>query len=384
MSRSIADDTIATHCSSRLVAGSRLLPLRSRPRSRLDNAAESRSYPLHRENRRVSPELTVIVVNHNTRDDLVACLGSLPAAAASLPTEVIVVDSASDDGSIEAVRGAFKAARVLPCTSNRGFAHACNLGMEAARAPLAAVLNADVLCAPGCLDRMASFLRERPRAGAVGPLLRNSDGSLQTSAYRFPTLPVEFVGIFGLRSLLPLEALRRSPRVQRLLPRTGHFDAHDRTRRVDYVTGACIVLRRDAFEQIGGFDENFFLYYEEIDLCRRLHAAGWHVFHLPEATAVHHLNRSGEQQPRLTFLARQQSRLRFHAKHRGPAAFLALRAMLGARVAAAGVGRRVGRPLLRTDGLGSEHYFQVLRWCRRPSSMPAGHPDAAPASAPND
>jgi GT2 family glycosyltransferase len=125
---------------------------------------------------------------------------------------------------------------------------------------------------------------------------------------------------------------------------------------------------------VGGFDEDFFLYYEEIDLCRRLRDHGWQVFHLPEASAVHHLNRSGAQRPALTFLARQQSRLRFHAKHRGPVAFLALRTMLGAKVAAAGLRRRVS-PRARSAGdLDAAYYAQVLRWCRTPGSLPAGPP----------
>jgi len=321
----------------------------------------------------VTPDVTVVIVNHNTKDDLLACLESLAAAAADLRLQVLVVDNHSSDGSADAVARSCPQARLLIPPTNTGFGHACNLGIAEAEAPFVAFLNADIVCGSGCLERMVDLLDAQPRAAAVGPLLRNSDGTLQTSAYRFPTLPVEFAGIYGLRSLLPIDSLRRS-RARALFPATGHFDPHDELREVDYVTAACVVVRRAAVEQIGGFDEDFFLYYEEIDLCRRLGASGWRVFHLPEAHAIHHLNRSGAQQPTLVFLARQQSRLRFHAKYRGPLGFLGLRAMLGVRVAAAELRSRLAPRAGPPGSLDASHYRQVLRWCYDPASLPNGSP----------
>ena len=320
----------------------------------------------------MTPDVTVVIVNHNTKDDLLACLESL-AAAADLRLQVLVVDNHSSDGSADAVARSCPQARLLIPPTNTGFGHACNLGIAEAEAPFVAFLNADIVCGSGCLERMVDLLDAQPRAAAVGPLLRNSDGTLQTSAYRFPTLPVEFAGIYGLRSLLPIDSLRRS-RARALFPATGHFDPHDELREVDYVTAACVVVRRAAVEQIGGFDEDFFLYYEEIDLCRRLGASGWRVFHLPEAHAIHHLNRSGAQQPTLVFLARQQSRLRFHAKYRGPLGFLGLRAMLGVRVAAAELRSRLAPRAGPPGSLDASHYRQVLRWCYDPASLPNGSP----------
>ncbi|MGD8327794.1 MAG: glycosyltransferase family 2 protein [Acidobacteriota bacterium] len=321
----------------------------------------------------MTPDLTVIIINHNTREDLLACVDSLPAAAASLRLQVIVVDNASIDGSVAAVERRFPTVRVLALQTNSGFARGCNLGIAEARAPFVAVLNADIVCDPGALQAMVRFLRGAPRAAAVGPLLCNSDGSLQTSAYRFPTLPVEIAGIFGVRRMLPLSALRRS-RLRKLLPDTGHFDPHDRARPVDYVTGAMIALRREAVEAVRGFDENFFMYYEEIDLCRRLCTAGWQVFHLPEASATHHLNRSGTQRPRLTFLARQQSRLRYHAKHRGRLASGILRAVLATKVAGTALRLRLSSPARSGTDVDADCCLQVLRWCCDPRSLPAGRP----------
>jgi GT2 family glycosyltransferase len=239
------------------------------------------------------PDLSVIVVNLNTRDLLRACLrsvvgsqesgvssissvSSLIHAPCPLTPELIVVDNGSTDGSPEMVAAEFPAARLIRNAQNRGFAPANNQGLAVARGRYCVLLNSDTLVAPAALAHLVAFMDVHPEAGACGPQLRNADGSLQPSGRAFPTLAS------ALAELLPAPATwRRGLR--------GPLDARDYTQtcQVDEVSGAALCLRRAALDQIGLLDEEFFFLGEDVDLCWRLKAAGWQVYYLPEAAVIH-------------------------------------------------------------------------------------------------
>jgi GT2 family glycosyltransferase len=303
------------------------------------------------------PDVAIVIVNHEARESLVECLTSLPAATPGLRTEVFVVDNASRDGSAELVSRRFPGIKLIASEENLGFARACNLAIARTQAPFILLLNPDTVCRPAAVTKLLHLLESRPRAAAVGPRLVYPDGTLQASAFRIPTLLVECTDTLGFMRILPQAWLQRASLLQGLLPASGHFDPHDTTRRVDFVIGACLLLRRAALQEVGPIDESFFLYYEEIDLCLRLGQAGWQVFHHPDALVVHAVGRSASQKPALSYLARHHSRLCFYRKHRGRA----FNSVLRTTVALATMVRLVASPLSRR-GVTSSDCLRVLRW----------------------
>ncbi len=224
------------------------------------------------------PKVSAILVSHNTRDDLLRCLASL-AAHVHLPLEVVVVDNASADGSVEAVRWAYPTARVLESPANRGFSTANNAGIRASAGPQVLVLNSDAQLTAGAVETMSGLL------------------------------------VLGVRARRP-EALGEAER------------RASREHEPDWVSGSCFLARRVALEAVGGFDEGFFLYEEDADLCRRLRGAGWRVLYTPAAEVRHVLGRSAAQAPARARQEYRRSHLRYYRKHNGPLLTALLRAYL--------------------------------------------------------
>lgn len=220
------------------------------------------------------PEMSIVVVTWNCREHLMNCLPALRRAVGSLPAEILVVDNASDDGTIQALAEAAPEVRILSMPFNAGFATAANRGWRTARGEVIWFLNPDTLPAEGTAEALAAALRGHPRAGAVGPLLTDAGGvASPLSARRFPTLRTEVLEKAGLR---------------RLAERTTHMALNrSETVEVPAISGAAMCVRRAALEDIDGFDERFFLYGEDLDLCRRLRAAGWGVYSCGSASVVH-------------------------------------------------------------------------------------------------
>lgn len=215
-------------------------------------------------------ELSIIIVNRNGRDYLGDCLGSVKAASRGRDWETVVVDNASDDGSPDMVKRELPDAKLVLNRENAGFARANNAAWRKARAPFILFLNPDTRIIGPAIDVLLGVLRERGEAGACGPLLARDDGSYQVS----------FGGRVGFfRELIQKSALnayyRRRLRRERCL------------RDAAWVSGACLLARREALEQAGGFDEDFFLYFEDIDLCVRMKDRGWKVLFVPQAEVVH-------------------------------------------------------------------------------------------------
>lgn len=255
-------------------------------------------------------DLSIVIVNLNTRLLLADAIAALPDACHGLTYETLVVDNGSTDGSPAFVRDRFPSARLLVNERNVGFAVANNQALRLAQGDFVLLLNSDTRAEPGSIEALVRFMQRLPRAGIAGPRLLNADGSFQGSAADFPTVARE--------SLLLLGGIARW-----LLGPTFPYHplpADPSPREVDWVSGACLLTRREVIDQIGDLDAGYFMYTEETDWCYRVKRAGWSVWWNPEPV-VFHLSGATAQQ---TFtLKRRQlyaSKARFFRKHQGRAA----------------------------------------------------------------
>jgi N-acetylglucosaminyl-diphospho-decaprenol L-rhamnosyltransferase len=269
-------------------------------------------------------ELAVVIVNYNAGDYLGRCLSSLGAKRGDLPVDVMVIDNASNDGSPDAAIASHPWARLLVNPDNRGLSAAWNQGIRETKAPYLLFLNPDTELWRGTLADYVEVARRHPNAGIVGPLVRNSDGSVYPSGRVLPTLR-DAVGHAFLGDIAP-----RNPFTRRY-----QIGGWDRTseREVDWVSGACMLCPRRVFDAIGMFDEDFFLYAEELDIATRLRSAGWRVVFTPEVEIIHEIGVSTGRSRR-TLLMHSASVYRYYRKHRAagwrrvtlPVAWAALRA----------------------------------------------------------
>ena len=306
-------------------------------------------------------DLSVIVVSWNVRDLLRRCLRSISNIqhrASSI--EVIVVDNASTDGSVDMVRAEFPDVRLIVNPGNPGFAAANNQGIAVAQGRYVLLLNPDTEVVGDALATMVAFADDHPDVGVVGPQLLNPDGSVQSSRRRFPTLATAFFESTWLQPYAP----------RRLLERYYVFDQPDgAVLDVDWVKGAALMARREAIEQVGRMDERFFMYSEELDWCRRFREAGWRVVYLPAAQIVHYEGKSSEQVLPARHVHFQTSKVRYFRKYYGRVTAEALRLfLLGNYAWQLGLegGKWLvghGRPL-RVSRIAA--YWQVLRSGLRP------------------
>jgi GT2 family glycosyltransferase len=262
--------------------------------------------------------LSVLIVNWNVRDLLRDCLRSIERGRGDLAVEVIVVDSASADGSAAMVAAEFPWVRLLPQAENVGFPRGNNIALAQARGDYLLLLNPDTVVLDDALPVLVDYLRRHPDVGAVGPQLLNPDGSVQSSRRRFPTLATGFVESTWLAGIAPGE-LRRYYALD--LPDAVTAD-------VDWLVGACILVRRAVYERVGGLDEGYFMYSEELDWCRRIKEDGWRVVYHPAARVVHHVGKSSEQAVTARHINFQRAKLRYFRKYHGRVATVVLRLFL--------------------------------------------------------
>ncbi|MBV8981388.1 MAG: glycosyltransferase family 2 protein [Acidimicrobiia bacterium] len=286
------------------------------------------------------PRVSAVVVNYNAREHLLDCIRSLRADGVG---EIIVVDNASTDGSVEAVRRIDPDVVVVPTGGNLGFGSAANRGLAVARAEYVTVLNPDAVVEGGTIKTLAEALDADPGLGAVAPRVDNPDGTLYPSVRAFPSMG-DAVGHAFLGFVAPRN---RFSRRYRMLD-WDHAQASD----VDWASGTCLMLRASALGADGRFDESYFMYVEDVDLCWRLREAGWRVGYEPAARVVHTVGASSELAPYRMIAAHHRSLLRFSAR----TAHGRRRALLP--LVAAGLGVRT-----------------VLAWLQRASR---GRPHAAP------
>ena len=260
----------------------------------------------------MSPDVAVVVVTYNALPWIERCLESVRGV------ETVVVDNGSADGTVAFVRERFPEVRVVE-QENRGLAAGWNAGLERTSGRYVLFLNSDAWLADGALARLVEFADAEPKAAVVGPRLRYPDGRLQRSVRGFPTLWRLATEYFFLRKLAP-----RSRALNSFYG--GGFD-HDEVREVDFLLGACLLVRRAAVDEVGAADDSFFLFSEEVDWCYRFRRAGWKVLFFPGAEAFHV---GGASHGGRMYNEQLRGHLRFLAKHRGDAEAERARRLLAA------------------------------------------------------
>lgn len=270
----------------------------------------------------IPPDLSVIILNWNVANLLEACLRSLPAALAHWAerAEIIVVDNASSDSSIEMVRREFPGVKVIELSTNLGFSAGNNAGIRASQGKYVFLLNPDTVAEPGAIALLADYTDRQEDVAIVGPRLLNPDGTLQPSRRRFPTIATAIIESTPLQAWMPgVQALRRY----------YMLDVQDDcTQDVDWVSGAALMCRKAALEQAGMLDPGYFMFSEEMDLCRRVSRAGWRVIYLPGAVITHYGGQSTGQDVPSRHIRFNTSKARYFRIHAGKLAGSAVRLYL--------------------------------------------------------
>lgn len=267
-------------------------------------------------------DASIVIVSFNTRDVLRECLRSVARESTGLAIEIFVVDNHSSDGSPEMVAEEFPGVRLMRSAVNLGFGAANNLALEAAKGRYLVLLNSDAFLCPGSLWLAVERMDREPRAGLAGARLVGRDGSWQPSARMFPHIATDAFVLTGLAAKYPKSRL------------FGRFDRtwadQSQAAEVDWVPGAFSIIRAEALAKVGFFDPRFFLYSEEVDLCRRIKKAGYRIWYWPEVRVVHIGGESSRQVKHLDLSAsgaqlvvwRMRSTLLYYRKHHGGAAWL--------------------------------------------------------------
>src|SRR6267142_815006 len=261
------------------------------------------------------PALAAILVNYNAGDELRRALQSIVDELHELPWEGIVIDNNSADGSADAVAEFAPYVSLERNAANVGFARGVNQGLAATTAPLVLIMNPDCRLVAGAIATLRAELAQTEYCALVGPRILNADGSVQGSARGDPDM---LTGLFGrtgmLRRVVPFLPIARRNVVAEEAIRSGQESAV-----VDWLSGACMLARRDALAAVNGFDERFFLYWEDADLCRRLRARGYHVRYVPGATAIHRVGQSSRTARAFAIRAFHESAYVYYATHVAPA-----------------------------------------------------------------
>jgi GT2 family glycosyltransferase len=280
----------------------------------------------------VTPEVAALIVNYNSGDHLRRALQSFAEEASGRPWEAIVVDNASVDGSAAIVEEFAPGARLVVNERNVGFGRGINQALAASTAPLVLIMNPDCRLVAGSLTTLEAELLSNDECAIVGPRILDPDGSVQGSARGDPDM---LTGLFGrrgwLRRVLPgLPVSKRN-----VVADDAVVVAVAQSRVVDWLSGACMLARRQPLMTVRGFDERYFLYWEDADLCRRLRSAGHQVRYVPSATAVHEVGGSSRSARALSSRAFHESAYRYYATHVAPGPFnpkrLVARILLWAR-----------------------------------------------------
>ncbi len=279
--------------------------------------------------------VAVVIVNYQSYEDLEDCLASLGASDPRI--SICVVDHASKREAADRIAQAFPHVQLLRQASNDGFAAGVNRGARESVATYVLLLNPDCVASPDTCQRLADWMDAHPGVGAAGPRILNSDGSVQASARRFPNLTT---GIAGRSSWLTRVFPRNPLSRHNLAP--SHVRS-DEARAVDWVSGAVMIIRREAFDAIAGFDTGFFLYWEDADFCRRLEYAGWQTMYVPELAVRHAGGRSSRHAADASLVAFHRSAFRLFWKHSNPAMKLLAPLVLAALRARLALMRRVVR-----------------------------------------
>lgn len=260
-------------------------------------------------------DLSIIILNYKTKGLLKQCLRGIADSHLGMQYEVIVVDNASGDGSVEMVQEGFPWAKVIAAPSNNGFSAGNNIGIRQATGSYIMMLNTDVAVFRGAVENMLAYMADHPKVGLAVPKLVNPDGTIQMSAMRFPTF---FVPLWRRTPL------GRLPVPKKILERYQMMDwDHQDNRPIGWALGACFLIRRAALEKVGLLDERFFLYVEDTDYCRRMWEHEWEVHYVATAEMVHFHQRLSAARPVLASLfsyparVHMQSWMKYFSKYAG-------------------------------------------------------------------
>jgi GT2 family glycosyltransferase len=284
--------------------------------------------------------LDVVIVNHNAGPHLARCLGSLAAGLAGLDWQALVVDNASTDGSDRAALDLGVRVRLHAAGGNLGFARAVNVGVRLTSAPWLLLLNPDCRLERDVIAPLVGQLEADARCAAAAPCVTDEDGTPQGNARGDPTL---FTGVFG-RSALLRRLLPRTRAARRNVVLPEHVPPGVASVEVDWVAGSCVLVRREAFDAVGGFDERYFLYWEDADFCRRLRAAGWTIRFLPGARVAHLGAQSARRQPALARREFHRSAYLYYRTHVAPAPWDPRRPLARLLLAARSLALRLASP----------------------------------------
>ena len=254
-------------------------------------------------------DVSIIIVNWNARKPLHDCLKSIYENGDEVDYEIIVVDNASTDGSVEMVKKAWPDVNLIENSENIGFARANNIGIRQSTGPYVCLINPDVIALKDCIRNLVEFMDQNLHVGMAGPRILNPDRTLQCSCRHFPTIWNNVCQAIGLNYLFPKSALFSEPIMK--------YWTHDKERKVDVLSGCFWIVRRKAMDEVGLLDEDFFIYGEDIDWCKRFHKAGWDVTFYPGVEAIHYGGASSANAPIKFYLEMEKADLHYWKKHHG-------------------------------------------------------------------
>jgi GT2 family glycosyltransferase len=252
--------------------------------------------------------LDIVIVNHNSTDDLMLCLRSIYDSLGDIPATVFIQDNASDD-DVDRLHSTFPQAVVSKNRDNIGFAGAVNKGLAQSAAPYVVIINPDTIVQEGCFEGILEYMEKNTDVGVLGPRILDTDGTIQGSARTFPT---PFTGLFGRNTGLT-KWFPNNP-----ITRANMFTSRSHGKMpmdVDWVSGACMVVRRRAIDEVGLMDTRFFLYWEDADWCRRMWQKGWKVVYYPASTVVHSVGTSSSTKPARSLVEFHKSCYRLFDKY---------------------------------------------------------------------
>jgi GT2 family glycosyltransferase len=265
-------------------------------------------------------DISVVIVAWNAKNYLELCLESLAAAPPRRSLEVLVVDNASTDATVEMIETRFPWVKLIKSAANLGFAKGNNVAIRQCQGRYIALVNPDVQVLPGCLDALADFLDQNPKVGNVGPRVFNPDMTPQSTCRRFPTLWNNFCDATGLATKFMKSRFFAGEHM--------FYFPHDRTLAVDVLVGCFSMIRREAFDTVGLLDENLFMYGDDVDWCRRAWKVGWEVVFFPGARAIHDRGKTTAPYPVRFAVAQQKSVLYYWSKYHKTLGVLGIRCIL--------------------------------------------------------
>lgn len=252
--------------------------------------------------------ISFVIVTWNAKEHVSECLQSIREHC-RVPEEIIVVDNGSHDGTPERVRSEFPECRLVNTGANLGFAKGNNVGISLATGRYLFLVNSDVKILPGCVKALLDFMEANPGVALSGPQMRGADGRVRRSTMRFPTLWNTICRALALDAVFPRSRIFAGYLM-------GDFD-HRHTQDVQILNGWFWVVRREALAQVGGLDEQFFMYGEDMDWCYRFHRAGWRIAFCAESAAVHYGGASSALAPARFYVEKQRANLQYWKKHNG-------------------------------------------------------------------